>query len=526
MILALLLAGSCSSGPDTGDSAAPGALTLDAPRLLRRMSLDLRGTLPSEAELERVRQDPQELEALRQEMLDSPRLEDRLVELLAERWHTRQDDYLIHWYDFPGLEEVDEFEFERSLGEEPLRLMARTVVEDRSWAEVATSDSTVANDLLIELLELEPLEDSGTWREARYPDGRPAAGVLTTTGFLQTYVSTTFNLNRARVNATARLLVCDDILSRPVSFSGSAALADTDEALRNEPSCTACHAVIEPAAALFFGFQPADENAVAELGYHPEREPMGPTQLQVEGAWYGLPVADLEQLGQAIAADPRFSRCAVESWSEALWRRPVQTADNAELAELDRLLREEQLRVRPLLAAITRTGAYALSPEDPTQPDRRLQTPDQLATSVEDLTGFRWTQEGWDMLAQDSSGYRVLAGGVDGYEQLVAQRDPGLTWSLVTRRLAEGAATWEVQNNLGTSGALLDRIDLDHRPGDEAFGEQLEALTWRLYAREPMAGELEELEALWTQLEAERGAEEAWILTLSLLLRDPEFLSR
>ncbi len=526
MILLALLA---CQGPEPVDSAASPAVTLDAPRLLRRMSLDLRGTLPTESEITRVRKDPEQLDTLRQEYLDSPLLEDRLVELLAERWHTRVDDFKVAWYDFPGLEADDEFTFERSLGEEPLRLMARTVVEDRSWAEVVTSDHTVANDLLVELFELEELSTEGIWRRARYPDQRPPAGVLATNGFLVKYYTTPFNMNRSRVNATARLLVCDELLSRPVSFSTAPSLEDgggTDEALRTNPSCTACHSVIEPVAVLFFGFHTVDDNAVAELGYHPEREPLGPVALGVEGAWYGQPVADLEQLGQAIAADERLSSCAVETWAEALWRRPVRPQDQQELVRLDRLLREEDLRVRPLLEELTRTEAYALAPEDPDEPSRRLQSPDQLSTSIRYLTGFTWSEGGWDRLRQDADGYRVLAGGVDGFDQLRQQGDPGLTWSLVTHRLAEGAAAYEVGHNLGQDGALLSRVTLASRPGDAEFAEQLEALIWRLFARAPQPEELEALEALWAELEEERGAEEAWVLVLSLLLRDVEFLSR
>jgi hypothetical protein len=493
------------------------------------MSLDLRGTLPTEAELTRVRKDPQELETLRLEYLDSPLLEDRLVELLAERWHTRVDEFKVSWYDFPGLEAQDEYTFERSLGEEPLRLIARTVTEDRSWADIVTSDTTVANDLLIDLFELEELSTEGIWRAARYPDDRPAAGVLTTNGFLVKYYTTPFNMNRSRVNATARLLICDDILSRPVSFATAPSLEDgggTDEALRTNPGCAACHSVIEPIAVTFFGFQTVDDNAVAELGYHPEREPQGTVELGVEGGWYGQPVENLAQLGQAIAADERLSSCAVETWAEALWRRPVRPEDQAELIRLDRLLREEELRVRPLLEEITRTEAYALAPEDPSAIGRRLQSPDQLSSSIRYLTGFTWSEDGWDRLRQDQDGYRVLAGGVDGFDQLRQQSDPGLTWSLVTRRLAEGAAAHEVEHNLGSPGALLSGVTLASRPGDADFEAQLEALIWRLYAREPQPGELDDLAALWSELEGDRGVEQAWTLTLSLLLRDVEFLSR
>ena len=53
MILALLLA--CGTdGPETGLEDQDPLVSLEAPRLLRRISLDLRGIVPTEAELDAV----------------------------------------------------------------------------------------------------------------------------------------------------------------------------------------------------------------------------------------------------------------------------------------------------------------------------------------------------------------------------------------------------------------------------------------------------------------------------------------
>ena len=182
---AALLLGACTTEPPYG-AALPATsveyrVALDAPRLLRRMSLDLRGVLPEAAELDAVEADPEALDALRDAWLEDPLLEERLVYLLAERWHTRVDDFDIEPYDY-GLGDDDAYAYHRAIGEEPLRLMARVVVEDRSWTEVVTAETTVANELLGAMWPLDYPAGGEGWQEVPYTDGRPAAGVLGTNG--------------------------------------------------------------------------------------------------------------------------------------------------------------------------------------------------------------------------------------------------------------------------------------------------------------------------------------------------------
>ena len=72
------------SEPDSGVSlndAAEDQVSLDAPQLLRRLSLDLRGTLPAEAALRAVAADPSLVDTYRDIYLEDPLFETRLVQL-------------------------------------------------------------------------------------------------------------------------------------------------------------------------------------------------------------------------------------------------------------------------------------------------------------------------------------------------------------------------------------------------------------------------------------------------------------
>jgi hypothetical protein len=273
-MIALIVLLSCGgpqaeSEPETVHSSeeAYRLQALDAPRLLRRLSLDLRGVLPTARALDAVERNPDKLTDFTDRYLDDPRLEDRLVSLYAERWQTRLDDFEVDHWEY-GFDDVDEFVYEQSIGEEPLRLMARIAVDDRPWTEVVTSPTTMANEITARIWPIDRPAGQG-WQESRYTDGRPAAGVLATNGMWWRYVTTQSNMNRGRVAALVKLLACQDLLARPVELSGSVSLADEDasaEAIRTEPACQSCHATVEPIAASLFGSGQSSTTTRSKMG--------------------------------------------------------------------------------------------------------------------------------------------------------------------------------------------------------------------------------------------------------------------
>ena len=527
-MIALWLA--CTAG-NVEDTSAPELVELAAPRLLRRASLDLRGVLPDVAELAAVEARPELLDGYLDGYLDDPLVEERLVRLLQDHFQTLIDEFEVKHYDY-ALSDDQEFVFDRAVGEEPLRLMARVFVDDLPWSTVVTADWTMANETLAAVWPIDYPEGRVGWEVSTYTDGRPPAGVLSTNGFWWRYVTNPSNMNRGRAATLSRLLLCQDILSRPVSLSGTVSLAeDASEALRTNPACVACHAAIEPLAASLFGFYWFTQYNKAEMTvYHPERELLGSTSnyLSVPPEYFGVPINGLAGLGDAIVDDPRFDRCAVETASELLWRRDVdEVADFATVEALRDDFRLSGRSMKQLFRAVLDTPAYRAGAVTPLADDDvaereatlRLQSPGQLATSVEALTGFRWTWEGFDQLDEDSTGFRVLAGGVDGEELTAPQVDPGLTWTLVTQRLAQGAADHAVSADFAGGGPGLVDPDGDVEP-------QLETLYWRLVGERPDPDWTTAALALYDEAAALAGEEAAWTTLITVLLRDPRFLTR
>jgi len=516
-----------SAEPVTTELVDPPLLALDAPRLLRRISLDLRGVVPTIDELDAAEADPSLVERYRDDWLDDPRLEERIIDILGEQWHTRVDAFNADTEDY-SLSDEQEYALERAVGEEPLRLVAHVVLSDAHYSEIVTADYTRSEELLLSLWPLQAEDPAASgWQTAHYTDGRPPAGVLVTNGLWWRYWTTNFNYNRSRAAAMMRILVCEDLLQREVSFSDVPALVDqegTETAIREAPACVNCHSVIDPAAANLFGFWWYAIYGVAEMTtYHPEREPLYETYLDVTPAWAGQPVSGLADLGETIAADPRFTRCAVETFTEGLWRREVELSDFAWIDALHGDFIDADQRIRPLLAAITDTPTYRAGElaADATAEDEdremllRSLSPALLSSAIADLTGFSWTHQGDHRMDEDSRGFRIMAGGVDGLLVIAPQADSSLTSVLVTRRLAEAAAQT-------ASGTLFDG---SLTTTEDAFTEQLTALHWQLYGVRADEDWIADITDLWTAL-SEYGSESAWIGVVATMLQDPLFVTR
>jgi len=131
-------------------------------------------------------------------------------------------------------------------------------------------------------------------------------------------------------------------------------------------------------------------------------------------------------------------------------------------------------------------------------------------------------------MANDTYGFRIMAGGVNGYHVTQPQADPSVTHAIVVQRLAEAGADTVVFHDLIEAAEpprLFEGLSLEDRPGDAVFDEMLQTLTWRLLARRSTDAQTAELAELWGDVETASDAATAWTAVLSALIRDPEFVS-
>ena len=152
-------------------------------QVLRRMSLDLKGELPSIEEMQDVTDRPEQLSQYQEEYLRSPKINNRIVDWYGEKWHTLIDVFDVVHTDY-YLADDQEYAFERAVGEEPLRLIASIIADDQHYSQIVTADYTMTTPLLASLwpLTLSSTHSDESWQPAVYSDGRPANGVLSTNG--------------------------------------------------------------------------------------------------------------------------------------------------------------------------------------------------------------------------------------------------------------------------------------------------------------------------------------------------------
>jgi hypothetical protein len=548
MILFLLACAGQPELPDTGDTGSyleiqTNTISLDVLPLLRRISLDFRGVPLTLAELGAVEAEltgggdsEQIIDDWTNKFLNDERVEERLVHLLSEKWLTKLDQFNIR-YDQLDLPAIDEFEYERSVGEEPLRLIANITMSDVPWTDVVTADFTMANEMLSSIWPIDYPEGETGWQRSYYNDGRPAGGLMMSNGLWWRYYTTPFNYNRRRAATIVKLLLCEDYLSRPVSLSDTTNILEdgADEAISNNDACQSCHVTMDPLAAGFFGFWWFDIYDPEELSvYHVSREHLGETFLDTRPEWFGVAFDSPQEMAEIAAADPRVVSCAVDSFSELLWRRPTELVDFPRLNQIRGAFERSGLRGTDLLVEITKSPEYragsllSTATDDDVARERtaRQLSPSQLASSVEALTGFEWTWQGYDQLDNDTIGYRILAGGVNGWSVTAISDSPGFSFTLVLERLSEAAGSWVVSQGIGEDSAgLLNLVGDGIEASSQEFTDQLVLLHRAFHGFTPGEELLELDRALWVAISAQEGPSAAWAGLISALIRDPSFWS-
>lgn len=520
MDLVILLA--CTQpAPET----APTPNIIDPIRVFTRASLDLRGTRPQIAELEQLKADPSQLNAQLLTLADNPQFGGRVASFFEPLWQTRAEaaDVALVDYAMP-----DESAFLSSVGEEPLQIITWIADHDLPWTDIVQADWTMADPTLAAVWPVDYPAGQNGWQNVHYTDGRPMAGVLSSNGLWWRYTSTFNNANRGRASTLARILFCQDFLEIPVPFDPMLDLTDemaVQDAIHSNPSCVACHSNLDPAGAYLWGFFTAFTNDPTDWAhYHPDREQNWET-FGVAPGWYGTPGSTLKDMGAQMADDPRLIQCVVKRSYEAMLQREAGLADTDALTQHREKFIEGGVQLRALYRSLVLDPQYQqVGPEDA---PAKLLSPDLLASTIEDLTGFRLSFAGHDAFREDWYGLRAMAGGSRSTRTPIPEPTPTLIE--VQERLAQAAADYVVQQDHQnrSSPRLFAAVDPGQPVEDTQILSQLQALHQRVLSEfvennDPM---LQEELSLWHSVFAETGSTtDAWAAVLGFLMRDPRFL--
>lgn len=581
LVVALL---ACGPGDDPSPGGAPGGRRLTGPERLVRASMSLRGVRPSPEELDRVRADPDALDAIVDTYLESPEFGATIQDLHAEVYLLRRDTFRM----LPVLDVMSEYTlaeiFDAQMGE-PLKLVEYIVTNDRPYTEIVTADYMFVNPILSKMYGV-PHDPAGPeWQMSWWTDGRPPAGLLSSAEVLRRWESNGSNFNRARGNLIASRLLCADFDTRDISVGGNVDVSDelaVSHAVKTETSCIACHETLDPLAGYFWGYMRVtrqgavgraieghcgwDYDITPQLPYGPNHlpeyycYPIRQYSPMAEDEWadwdlrppsyFGTPARDLTEVGRLIAADPRFAQCTARHFYGWFAQVAPGAVPFAIATELQAVFTESGFDAKALAkaAVLHDSLAWDAVPEGHVAaPVAGLKTirPEPYARTLEQLTGYRWWSaadpvgcdvdkehgpECWgtvDLSTSDLYGFRAMSGGVDGFKVTHPMHTVTPTKVLATGVLAQDAAAFVVANDLPLppdQRRLLGDVDLA-ATSEDAVRAQLVTLLDRVLGLEvgPRDPTVDAYLDLWNTLHDSRPAEPdaPWVVVLAAMFQDP-----
>jgi hypothetical protein len=438
---------------------------------LGRVSMALRGLRPSLEEIGDYQRGRVSLQELAERWASDPAFGATVRDMHAEQLRIRFDSE-PHPPPLGPLLGVPEGLLTASLDEEPLWLIERIVLQDRPYTEILTAPTVVAdhNVALAYGLDWDPAGPA--LQELPWPDGRPGAGILSSTGLWQRHMSSDTNYQRARAKLALETLLCrsfdsDDGVREPSTSA---------DAVRTEPACAACHDTLDPVASAFFGLQRYVLEGEIRYGYAtdcaegfcypiPFWDPEGQALRQEVGmpapGYGGAPVEGLAELGARLAEDPAFATCTARRF--ASWLGQEAEPDPGRIEALAEVLVDSGWSARALAVATVLDPAFLDAPA-------QLLRPEQLDRLVTQLTGHRWgalPSEDYgpvQLATSDEHGMRALMGGIDGWSSVEPDPGPSPTRELAWRWAMSEAAAHAVQSGRlpapGTLGPALRELHL------------------------------------------------------------------
>jgi hypothetical protein len=498
-----------------------------------------------------IENNPQLYDAYADRYLQDVRFLDRIEEIFNGRYLTRTGEPHYDPAEL-GLDAGDAGRIADSIANEPLKLIRHIVENDLPYSDVVLADYTMSDPLLSAIWDLDYPSGATGWQPAHYRDGRPERGVLTMTTMWTRHPSAGVNANRHRANTVSTVLLCDDYLARPVSFSRTQIDAltsgDPEDVIRDNATCQSCHSSLDPLAAHFFGFWWEIEGDRADQTlYRPEDEPKWRDYSGKPPGYFGRPTSSIEELAEQIATDERFVDCGVQTVYEGLVQRQSDDVDWPSMRVHRDAFTESGLLLRDLVRSIVVSREYkAGDTTDPALAERlvtvKTASPSQLAAIIEDKTGYRWRFDGRDGLTKNDLGLQVLAGGIDSLYVTTPNYDPSVGLVFTHERLAQAAAwhvaTHDLDADRADEAILLRYVTIEDVPesSPEAFETQIREL-YRDVTGVPLVAvvdadgdvttdpHIEALIDLWKQLySVEASPVSAWAGVVSVVLRDPQVL--
>ncbi|WP_096087339.1 c-type cytochrome [Agaribacterium haliotis] len=478
---------------DAGQNQAPEKtqVVLENPeQSYRRASLFLRGEIPSEQRLAEVAGLTDE--QLRSEILalmQGPGFHEFIKRSANDKLLVRGTNLgPVNFYNalkpyYSNLAELIELrdeqglnDYNKSLAEEPLELIAYIVENDRPYSEILTADYTVVDEAL-DLLYQSNKQPGKNWVKAvnqgqhvrsnskkLYESDRrielPHAGILSTLAYNLRWPSSETNRNRARAKYIMLNFLGFDIEAVAARDFSDEELADADNPTLNNPACAQCHEALDPIAGAFQnvgnngtfldrlgadGLDALDAVYVKNSALYNEGDRWY-ADMRKPGYYGALLNNDnhaLRWLAEQLVNDERFAEATVKFWWPALFGEQLlhdklsEAQYRARQAVLDELAADFRMHenLKWLLADMIMSPWFRASA---VRADvdmalenigaKRLLTPEEASAKLSSLAGLA--------LDDYQKTYSSYFGGIDSYNSVQRGRELAPLMYKVAERVA------------------------------------------------------------------------------------------
>jgi len=520
---------------------------------LTRIAMSLKGSRPSDDEIDAVMADPGALDRIVDAYLDDPAFGQAVMEIENESFLFRVERRSAQ-DTREGMDGESFLTWAEAFYEPPLRIIEHVVTNDLPYSDIVTMNRTMANPYspyIWEDLDFSSWDPDGPeWQLVPYVvddggQGRPGGGILSTGSLHRRYLGNDPNAHRRKTAAMAGALICTDYFNQDVDV-GSVDISDDAavlDAILHEPACVSCHQTMDPMANFFWGFSPKgvflqDDYPVdlwrsSEIGHR-----NGDTKAEFftgrPTGYYGRGGQTMEDLGQHIAGDSRFTTCAARRYWSWFLQVPIDDVPQGLVEDAQAAMLEDGMRIKGMVKHIVLSDRFALSHvADPTESEHvagYLRTrPRQMSRLMQDLAGFRWEgsmrEDQIDLSYSAHMGFAVHAGGIDSEKKTVPSFEYSVTGSAYLRSFAEEAAGHVVEFDFEAPASERQLLQwVEAGTTDEAvLREQLAYLHRRILA-ELVEVDSPEVDASLALLEQIRTITDddvtAWKVLLTALFQD------
>jgi hypothetical protein len=246
--------------------------------------------------------------------------------------------------------------------EQTLRTIVQQLVAQRGdYRDLFTTRSTYLTRALGTVYRL-PVATRNGWESAQYPANSGRSGILTDVSFLALHSHPGRSSSTLRGKAIRQTFMCQKIPDPPnnVDFSVIQDSSNTAmptarirlEAHRTQPTCAACHRLMDPLGLTLENFDGSGSFRAKENG----------APIDASGTLDGKDFQAAEGLGQALHDNAQTPRCLVEKLYRSAVGRSALPAERPYLSYLNQAFEANGYRVPELMRAIALSQTfYAVS---------------------------------------------------------------------------------------------------------------------------------------------------------------------